>query len=101
PPRGLVARDHRFQILRLAEEIRTVHRRLHRLCTARADMAAALRPELTDVTGKARAPVPLAAVVVDHRHAEMQLDVRHLEIGPGFEEAAAFGEIRGHRAAAL
>jgi hypothetical protein len=45
--------------------------------------------------------VPFAAVVVDHRHAEMQLDVRHIEIGPGFQEAAAFGEIRGHRATAL
>jgi len=29
----------------------------------------------------------------------MQLDVRDVEVGPGFEETAAFGDIRGHRAA--
>ena len=31
----------------------------------------------------------------------MQLDVGHVEVGPGLEEAAAFGEVRGHRPAPL
>ena len=53
------------------------------------------------MAGEAAAPVPLAAVVVDHRHAEMQLDVGHVEIGAGLQETAAFGEIRGHGAAAF
>ena len=51
------------------------------------------------MAGKAGAPARLAAVIVDHRHAEMQLDVGHVEVGAGFQEAAAFGEIRGHRSA--
>jgi len=37
------------------------------------------------------AAVALAAVIVGERHAEMELDVRHVEIGR-FQEAAAFGE---------
>src|SRR5258708_4643970 len=43
----------------------------------------------------------LAAVVVDHRHAEMQLDVGDVEVGPGLEESPAFPEIGRHRPAAL
>src|SRR4051794_3723450 len=53
------------------------------------------------MAGEAGAPVTLATVVVDHRHAEMQLDVRHLEVRPGLQEAAAFGKIRRHRPAAF
>ena len=47
------------------------------------------------------APVALAAVIVDQRHAEMQLDIGDVEVGAGLQEAAAFGEVRGHRPAAL
>ena len=53
------------------------------------------------MAGEAGAAMALAAVVVDHRHAEMQLDVGDVEIGPRLQEAAAFGEIRGHRPAPL
>src|SRR5947209_15540881 len=38
-----------------------------------------------------------AAMIVDDRHAEMQLDIGHIEIGPRLQESAAFGEVRGHR----
>ena len=31
----------------------------------------------------------------------MQLDVGHIEVGPRLEEAAAFGDVRGHRSAPL
>src|SRR5450631_4694756 len=41
----------------------------------------------------------LAAVVVDDRHAEMQLDVGDVEIGTGFEKSAAFRKIGSHRSA--
>ena len=53
------------------------------------------------MAGKAGAAMALAAVIVGQRHAEMQLDVGHVEVGPGFQEAAAFGKIRGHRPAAF
>ncbi|MGC7991054.1 hypothetical protein ACP3WY_25705, partial [Salmonella enterica] len=43
----------------------------------------------------------LAAVVVEHRDDEVQLDVGHVEMGLRFQEAAALGEIRGHQAAPL
>ena len=43
----------------------------------------------------------LAAVIVGYRHAEMQLDVGNVEIGPRLQETAALGEIRRHRSAAL
>ena len=43
----------------------------------------------------------LAAVVVDHCHAEMQLDIGYVEVGAGFQEAAALGEIRCERPAPL
>ncbi len=72
-----------------------------RIGAAERDAAAALRPQQADVAGKAGAAVALAAVVVGHRHAEMQLDVGHVEVGAGFQEAAALGEIRGHRPAAF
>ena len=51
------------------------------------------------MAGEAGAAVALAAVVVGQRHAEMQLDIGHVEVGPGFQEAAAFGEVRRHRPA--
>ena len=54
-----------------------------------------------DMAREAGAPARLAAVVVHHRHAEMQLDVGHVEVGAGFEEAAAFGDVRRHRPAPL
>src|SRR5579872_1611339 len=53
------------------------------------------------MAGEAAAPAALAAVVVDHGHAEMQLDVRNVEIGPALQKAAAFGKIRCHRPAPL
>jgi len=40
-------------------------------------------------------------MIVDHRHAEMELDIGHIEVGTGFEEAAAFGDVRCHRSAPL
>ena len=101
PPRGLEARDHGFQIGRIAEEIRIDQRRGKRIGAVERNAAAALRPQQADVAGKAGAAVALAAVIVGHRHAEMQLDVGNVEVGPGFQEAAAFGEIRGHRPAAF
>ena len=53
------------------------------------------------MAGEAGAPARLAAMIVHHRHAEMQLDIGHLELGTGFEETAAFGDVRGHRSAPL
>ena len=50
---------------------------------------------------EAAAPAAFAAVVVDHGHAEMQLDIRDVEIGAGLEKSAAFGEIGSHRPAAF
>src|SRR5260370_28919799 len=47
------------------------------------------------------APAAFAAVVVDQRHAEMQLDIGYIEIGVGFEKSAAFRKIGGHRPAAF
>jgi hypothetical protein len=52
PPRGLVAGDHRFHVLRLAEKVRIDGRRQRCVGAAQADMAAALRPEQADMTGK-------------------------------------------------
>ena len=85
----------------LAEEVRIDQRRRERIGAAERDAAAALRPQQADMAGEAGAAMALAAVIVGHRHAEMQLDVGHVEVGPGLQEAAAFGEIRGHRPAAL
>ena len=53
------------------------------------------------MAGEARAIVALAAMIVGQRHAEMQLDVGYVEVGAGFQEAAALGEIRGHRPASF
>ena len=53
------------------------------------------------MTAKAMADMAGAAVIVGDRHAEMQLDVGHFEVGIGFEKAAAFGDIRGDHADAL
>src|SRR5713101_10085718 len=53
------------------------------------------------MAGEAGAPARLAAMIVHHRHAEMQLDIGHVELGTGFEEAAAFGDVRRHRSATL
>src|SRR5258706_6008792 len=53
------------------------------------------------MAGEAGAPARLAAMVVHHRHAEMQLDIGHVEVGAGFEEAAACGDVRRHRPATL
>ena len=53
------------------------------------------------MAGEAGAPARLAAVIGHHRHAEMQLDIGHVEVGAGLEEAAAFGDVRGHRPAPL
>ena len=72
-----------------------------RIGAAERNAAAALRPQQADVAGEAGAAVALAAVIVGHRHAEMQLDVGDVEIRPRLQEAAAFGEIRGHRPAAF
>src|SRR5229473_4778777 len=65
------------------------------------DAAAALWPQQADVTREAGTPARLAAVVVHHRHAEMQLDIGHVEVGAGFQEATAFGDVRRHRSAPL
>src|SRR6185312_7287218 len=61
--------------------------------------AATRGPQQADVTGELGAPARLAAVIVHQRHAEMKLDVGHLEVGPRLEEAAAFGDVRSHRSA--
>src|SRR6266404_9445551 len=50
---------------------------------------------------EAAAPAAFAAVVVDQRHAEMQLDIGYIEIGVGFEKSAAFRKIGGHRPTAF
>ncbi len=100
-PRGLVAGHHGLHVGLLAEEIRIDQRRVHRIRTPELDAAAAFRAQQADMAGEAGAPSRLAAMIVDHRHAEMQLDIRHIEIGPGFEEAAAFGDVRRHRAPPL
>jgi len=101
PPRGLEARDHRLQIGGLAEEIRIDQRRLRRIAARKRDAAAALRPQQADVTGEACLLVALAAMVVEQRHDQMELDVGHVEIGAGFQEAPAFAEIGRDRPAAL
>ena len=97
----LVARDHGFEIGRIAEEIRIDQGCCKRIGAAERDAAAALGAQQADVQGKAGARVALAAVIVGHRHAEMQLDVGHVEVRAGFQEAAAFGEVRCHRSAAF
>ena len=102
PLRGLVARDHGFEIGRVTEEIRIDQRRSERIGTGERDAAAALRPQEADVAGEAGASMALAAVIVGQCHAEMQLDVGDVEVGPGLlQEAAALGEIRGHGTAAF
>ena len=47
------------------------------------------------------AEMPVAAVIVGHGHAEVELDVRHREVRIGLEKAAAFGDIRGDHADAV
>src|SRR5207248_1019698 len=95
------AGDHGLEVGILTEEIR-IHRRFSkRVGALEPDAAAALRPQQADMTGEAGAPARLAAMVVHHRHAEMQLDIGHVEVGPGLEEAATFGGVRGHRPSPL
>ena len=73
---------HGVEVGFLAEEIRIDRGGCQRIGALQPDAAAAFGPQQADVAGEAGAPARLAAVVVDHRHAEMQLDVGHIELGP-------------------
>src|SRR5258705_8230901 len=99
PPGRLEACDHDIDIGLFAEEIWIDRRRSKRIGALQPDAAAALWPQQADMAGEAGAPARLAAMIAHHRHAEMQLDIRHVEFGAGLEEAAAFGDVRRHRSA--
>src|SRR5258705_10214814 len=40
-------------------------------------------------------------MLVNLRNEEVHVNIGHLELGTGFEETAAFGDVRGHRSAPL
>ncbi len=100
-PGQLEARHHGLDVALVAEEIRVDRGRGQRVGAVEVHAADALGAQEADMTGEAGAPARLAAVVFHHGHAEMQLDVGQLEIGPRLQEAAAFGDVRGHRPAPL
>src|SRR5215469_10013957 len=43
----------------------------------------------------------ITAMVVDQGDAEMQLDIRAVEAGGGFEKSAGLGDVAGHQSGAL
>src|SRR6266403_71597 len=101
PPRRLETGHHGINVGIFAEEVRIDRRRSKRIGALQPDPAAALWPQHANMAGEAGAPARLAGVIVQHRHAEMQLDIGHVEVGASFEEAPAFGDVRGHRSATL
>src|SRR5690348_17315979 len=58
-----------------------------RIGAVQPDAADALRPQQADMAGEAGAPARLAAVIFNHGHAEMQLDVGQFQIGLRPQEA--------------
>src|SRR5258706_7100276 len=92
---------HGIDVGILAAEGPIDYPRSKRIGALQPDAAAALWPQQADMAAKAGAPARLAALIAHHRHAEMQLDIVHVEVGAGFEETAAFGDVRGHRPATL
>src|SRR5258708_9238293 len=83
-PGHLETSHHGIDIGILAEEVRVDRRRSKRIGALQPDSAAALWPQHADMAGEAGAPARLAAMILHHRHAEMQLDIGHVEVGAGF-----------------
>src|SRR6185312_6627604 len=100
-PGQLEAGDHGIDIGFGAKEIRVDGGWFQRIGASQPDAAATLRTQQADMAREAGAPARFAAMVVHHRHAEMQLYVGYIEVWAGFEEAAAFGDVRCHRSAPL